>query len=129
MKCLDTTFLIDFLKNRTEAIKKAEEIKEDVVITTTINVFEALQGFYFESNEKKIEILNDFLNTIEILPLNLSASFQAAQIRAKLMNQGKDINVLDSLIAGTMLANNCNTIVTRNKDHFERIKGIKVESY
>jgi len=129
MECLDTTFIIDLLKNKTEAIKKASEIKEEFIVTTTTNVFEVLQGFYFESNQKKIDIVNNFLSTVGILPLDFTASAKAAEIRVDLMKKGKDINVLDSLIAGTMLTNNCNTIITRNKDHFERVKGIKVESY
>ncbi len=128
MRCLDTTFIIDLLKNKSEAIKKASQIKDELIVTTTINVFEALQGFYFESDKRKTLIVNNFLSTIEILPLNFLASTQAAQIRVDLMKAGKDINVLDSLVVGTMLAHNCDTIITRDK-HFERIKDLNVEIY
>ena len=40
MICLDSTFIIDFLRNDPKAIKKAEEIKNEVIVTTSINVFE-----------------------------------------------------------------------------------------
>jgi len=33
------------------------------------------------------------------------------------------------MIAGIALSNNINTIITRDKEHFKRIEGIKVESY
>ena len=48
MRCLDTTFLIDFLKNDKSAVNKASEIKEDALVTTSINIFEVLlyQGLW-----------------------------------------------------------------------------------
>ena len=46
MKCLDTTFLIDFLKNDRRAINKALEIKDQSLFTTSVNVFEVLLGIY-----------------------------------------------------------------------------------
>ena len=35
----------------------------------------------------------------------------------------------DILIAGICIANNCKTIITKNKKHFERIDELDVETY
>jgi len=54
---------------------------------------------------------------------------KAAEIHGELIAKGNKIDNTDSLIAAIALTNNINTIITRNKKHFERIKGIKVETY
>jgi predicted nucleic acid-binding protein len=43
MKCVDTTFLIDLLRNDEGAVEKAKELDEfGETITTEINVFERI---------------------------------------------------------------------------------------
>jgi predicted nucleic acid-binding protein len=45
MKCVDTTFLIDLLRDDEGAVEKAEELDEfGETITTEINVFELVFG-------------------------------------------------------------------------------------
>ena len=58
MKCLDATFLIDFLRNDRSAINKALEIKEEVLVTTSINIFEVLLGIYRKKKDRKSTRLN-----------------------------------------------------------------------
>ena len=131
MRCLDATFLIDFLKNDKSAVDKASEIKEDALVTTSINIFEVLLGIYRKKEpardemEKFIRLISNF----DILNFDMESSFTASKITADLIRQGREIDAMDCLTAGAMLSKNCNTIVTRNKEHFQRIKGIKVEGY
>lgn len=131
MRCLDTTFLIDFLKNDKSAVDKASEIKEDTLATTSINIFEVLLGIYrkkepaHDEMEKFIRLISNF----DILHFDMESSFTASKITSDLIRQGREIDAMDCLTAGAMLSKNCNTIVTRNKEHFQRVKGIKVEGY
>ena len=131
MKCLDTTFLIDFLKSDKNAINKALEIKDDLLITTSVNVFEVLLGIYRkkETAQNKLDQFKKLIANLNIINFDVESSFNASKIEADLISQGKEINAMDSLVAGTMISKGCNTIITRNKDHFERIKGLKVETY
>ncbi|MFQ5532191.1 MAG: type II toxin-antitoxin system VapC family toxin [Candidatus Nanoarchaeia archaeon] len=132
MKCLDTTFLIDVLRNDKDAFKKASEIESDNIVTTSINFFECVLGIHLEkegNKELKMQKFKDMILNINILPFNIKSSFIASKIAADLIKKGQKIDDLDNLIAGTMLANNCNIVVTRDIKHFKRIKGIKVESY
>ncbi len=131
MKCLDSTFLVDFLRNDKSAIEKAEEIKNDTLVTTSINIFEVLLGIYRKKQPARNELENfkKLLSNLDILYFDTPSSFLASKITSDLMSQGKEIDALDCLTAGAMTSKNCNTIITRNKEHFQRIKGIKVEGY
>ena len=131
MRCLDSTFLVDFLRNDKSAINKALQIKDDILVTTSINVFEVLLGIYRkkESRRDELENFKKLIGNLDILYFDTKASFAASKISADLMNQGREIDAMDCLTAGTIMSQNCDTIVTRNKEHFQRIKGIKVEGY
>ncbi|MDG7000350.1 MAG: type II toxin-antitoxin system VapC family toxin, partial [Nitrososphaerota archaeon] len=61
-------------------------------------------------------------------PLDVSSSDKAGKILADLAKEGGLIDFRDALIAGISVANSL-LIMTRNKDHFSRIKGLKVESW
>ena len=131
MKCLDTTFLIDFLKSDKNAINKALEIKDDLLITTSVNVFEVLLGIYRkkETAQNKLDQFKKLIANLNIVNFDVESSFKASKIEADLISQGKEINAMDSLVAGTMISKGCDTVITRDKEHFERIKGLKAETY
>ncbi len=50
------------------------------------------------------------------------------RLRADLGTRGEGIGVEDALIGATAMANGL-TVVTRNLKHFERIEGLKSESW
>ena len=131
MKALDSTFIIDFLRNDAKAIKKATEIQQELIVTTAINHFEVLLGIHLskENKERRLQSFEEFMENIAIYPLDTKASKKASEVAATLIKSGKTIEELDYLIAGILLNNSCTTIITRNTDHFKRIEGINVESY
>jgi predicted nucleic acid-binding protein len=53
----------------------------------------------------------------------------AAEIYDNLEAQGQRIDDNDILIAGIMLSNGIKKIITKNVNHFERIKDIKILQY
>jgi predicted nucleic acid-binding protein len=131
MLCLDSTFLIDFLRNNPDAVKKTAEIMDETLATTSINVFEVLFGIYArkDASEKDLKIFESFISNLNILPFDLNASMFASKIGAELKHKGKDIGAVDCFIAGSMISGNCRKILTRNRGHFERIAQLKAESY
>ncbi len=129
MKLLDTTFLIDFLNKEEGAFKKAKEISNSSLFTTEVNVFEVLVGVYKKKKFEEEKVFLDFLNTLEVLPLRGKATITAAKVFSESEGEGQKIGIADILTAGIALANSVTTIVTRDKEHFSRIKGIKVEGY
>ena len=71
----------------------------------------------------------ELFSDIRMLPLDDSGILKSAEISAGLYKTGKLIGDNDCLIAGIALSKNVDTIITRNKDHFGRIKGLKIEIY
>ncbi len=135
MKCLDSTFLIDLLKNDEGAIKKAEETeKAGLMATTEINVFEIASGIELSKlgDKNKLQRMDQasaLINRVHTFPLDRESALRAAKIIGQLKKNGSMIDTLDALVAGISLAHGCDVVVTRNVKHFKNIKGLKVETY
>ena len=132
MICLDTSTIIDLLMNKKDVIEKVKGISHDDLTTTRINVFEILLGVFLRRDREKqkfSEKVRSFMDSIIILELDEISCIQSAKINGDLIKSGKEIESTDCLTAGIMVANGCNTIITKNVNHFKRIKGIKVETY
>ena len=133
MKLLDSTFLIDIIRKKDDALSKLAELGHEKVYTTRINAFEILVGAFSIKSEKDTnirlaEILTIFQNLF-VLELDEKSTLKAAQISGKLNREGIRIEPSDCLIAGIALSNGISAILTKNTKDFERIEGIKVESY
>ena len=125
MICLDSDFIIDFLKGKTEAVSAFKDIYEDAA-TTEINSFEIFFGIYRkEKSENEENPAKSFFQSIEVFGAG-NWGMKAAKIQSDLMNQGKTIEQNDCMIASIMLNNGCNKIITKNRKHFSRIEGIEV---
>ena len=132
MKAVGTTFLIDVLKNNKDALLKSLELdKEPMIFTTEANVYEIVSGIWQQktNKERALNELETLINKLTVLPLDHKASLKAGQISGTLMQQGKMIDDLDCIMAGIVLTNGCDTIVTRNSRHFKRIEGLNIEEY
>ena len=130
MICLDSTFIIDYLRGKEEALEKAAEYDEGELVTTTINCFEALSGIISSNaDSREPDSFAGFIASIQVLDLDYRAAYEGARIFSGLAGLGKQVGAADCMVAGAMLSNGCRKILTRNKKHFERIKGIEVETY
>lgn len=132
MKLLDTTFLVDLLR-RVEAARQfvlgMEEAGERGA-TTEVNAFELLLGAHPRGrlSPKKLAEVATTLDRLEVLPLDRRGATRAANILSKLRAAGRDIGVLDALIAGMTLAAGFDTIVTRDES-FRTVPGLRVQTY
>ena len=77
-----------------------------------------------EEKEKAIE----FFSNLEILELNKESAILAGEIEAGLILSGETIGIIDIMIGAICLSNN-ETLLTRNKKHFEKIKNLEIKSY
>ena len=135
MIILDTSACIDYLNGDRE-IKKSISKQEDLIHITSITVYEINIGL--ERTKRKIsnkryselyKIWSEFISSMEIFPLGYKEAEIAAEIYDNLESQGQRIDDNDILIAGIMLANGIKKIITKNANHFERIKEIEVIQY
>ncbi|BDB98452.1 type II toxin-antitoxin system VapC family toxin [Saccharolobus caldissimus] len=126
-RCLDSDILIDFLRGKESAVKYVESIiKSSRLATTVINAFELYYGAY--KYNRDVKKLNEFLQSMEILPFTLDEARKAAEIEANLERRGEVIGLKDVLISSIAISNNC-IIVTGNVKHFNKIHDAKVENW
>jgi len=130
MKCLDTDLLIAILRGKEEAYSKVEEIDEEGKgATTAINAFEIFFGAYKSARKSEnLKEASKLLDRLEVVHLNLASSRRAGEITAKLTAKGETIDYRDAMIAGIAIENNL-VLVTRNRSHFNRVKGLKLEDW
>jgi tRNA(fMet)-specific endonuclease VapC len=127
MVCADTDFLIAWLQNSQDALKKLEELELCQICTTAITAFELYKGVYrSKRKESEINRVAELLDLVEILVLDS----QSARLAGRLEFEMKShiIGESDLLIASIVLAQG-ETLLTRNRRHFERVPGLKIESW
>jgi len=135
MIILDTSTCVEYL-NGNEKIKNILSKQEDLVHITVITVYEINIGL--EHTKRKIseqrykelyKIWTEFISSMEIFPLGYKEAEKAAQIYDILESKGQIIDDNDILIAGIMLSNGINKIITKNVSHFGKIEDIEPISY
>ncbi|MEM3126824.1 MAG: type II toxin-antitoxin system VapC family toxin [Candidatus Woesearchaeota archaeon] len=129
MKVLDTTVIVDITRKNISEEKSLKLLESSAITEHT--VYELLIGLYSaqEIPAERVLKLVKFLDRISVLQFSRGASIKSAEICGLLKKTGQEIEDIDCLIAGTALANGITTIVTRNKNHFKKIPGLKVETY
>lgn len=127
MVCLDTDFLIAYLRDDNAALKKLEGMQSDTICTTVINAFELYKGVYrTKENVKELYKVKELLNSLELLALDDESAEKAGKLDADM--KSNSVGESDLLIASIVLKNS-ETLLTRNVKHFERVHGLAVESW
>ena len=130
MICLDSDCVIDYLNGRKEAVDIVGKYKEEIV-ATEITVFEVFYGIHARKDfsEEEEVIAEEFFNSIYVFPFDNGCGEKSAKILARLKKEGKLIEQNDCFIAAIVLNKGIDGIITRNKEHFSKIKGLKVIGY
>ncbi len=128
---VDTTLLIDFLRSKTAAKSFIEKYQSTPLYISEINAFELIEGVYCSASHipEHLEKVIGLLTLLTILPFDRKAALKAGMISGRLTCEGKKIGEIDCLIAGVAIANGITHIVTANKEHFQKIKELKVFTY
>jgi len=124
--CLDTDFLIDFLKGKpseVEFVRAAESTS--TLAMTMINAFELFYGAYLKGNEREIASIDGLVEKMVVLPVSVESAKMAGKFKAGLQSKGMPLEFRDVLIASIALQEGY-AIKTGNRKHFERIPGLKI---
>src|SRR3989338_6966145 len=102
--CLDTDFLVNFLRNGKEEIEFIRKNETDKILATTyINLFELYYGAYRSNKaESRLKAISSLLNRINILNLSDESVKKAGDVQAKLRERGEMIEFRD-LFIGTIV--------------------------
>ena len=137
MYLLDTSYLIDLIRGKPEAIKLARRIEKEkaYIAISVVTVHEYLLGVflsYWRNKEKLEEMLKKAeveLSRFDILPYTIDIAEKTAEILAYyLFKRGEPLSLSDTIIAATSMRYRLK-LVTRNAKHFSRIPGLEVITY
>ncbi|MDO8660880.1 MAG: type II toxin-antitoxin system VapC family toxin, partial [Candidatus Woesearchaeota archaeon] len=112
MICLETTTVIDYLNDVSEAKQIINSQRDNILCVTSITIFEVLYGTFVYGG---IEEAQAFFQELIVLPLAEREANASAKIQSELSKKGLLMQISDVLIAGTCIANNCTQIITRDK--------------
>lgn len=125
--CLDSDVLVDFLRNKKEAIDfiNSNELKNSLA-TTTINIFELYYGAMLSARvENNMQAVKDLEKRLILLNLSPQSCERAAKILCELEKEGDNMEFRD-LFIGAVALNDGFVLKTNNKKHFSKIKELKI---
>jgi len=129
MYVLDTNTLIYYFKGMGNVADKLLQTAPRDIAIPAIVLYELEVGLAKSSDTKKRrKQLDDFIALMTVLPMDIKAAKAAANIRATLETKGTPIGAMDTLIAGTSLANQ-GVLVTHNTKEFSRVQGLVLEDW
>ena len=136
MVCLDTSFLVDLMREKRNGKKgpaqtKSRELAErgEVPRTTVITLSELYVGPYRARDAaRELEKIERIAEEMEILYVTKETARRFGSIVADLYRIGRAIGVMDAFIAALALENG-DKLVTRNTRDFENVSGLELEGY
>ena len=130
MVCLETSFIIDFLRGKSEAVNYLSKIQNSygTISVASPTVFELVEAAEIARSEEEKQKIKELLSSMTVLALDSEASWKAGELSADLIMSGKQIGHMD-LFIGAIALSNGESLATRNIKHFSRISALNVEDY
>ena len=113
--CLDTSVIISVLKQDKNSGMLINKLENCEVYISAITVFEL---FLRKSN---LEIVEDFVSKLIVLPLDEFSAKLASELHKKQIKSGNTVDLRDLFIAAIAMSNNC-SLLTLDLDDFRKIK-------
>jgi predicted nucleic acid-binding protein len=117
---LDSDVLIEYLRNRPQAIDYIETLEGDLLISV-ITVAELIAGARNQAERQSLEL---FLSALEVIPIDYTIARQGGLFRQQ-YKQSHGTGLDDALIAATAIQSNAQ-LVTFNRRHFPMIANLQV---
>ena len=132
MVCLDTSVLVAILRKDKLALQKLEEQSEldtSDISTTTINLCELYAGAYRSRDvQKELDRVTDLKNILRVLELNEGASRRYGELANSQVIRKNPIGDFDLIISSIAMEFD-ESLATRNKEHFARVPGLRLETW
>ena len=123
---LDTNTLVYFFKGIGRVGERMLSTPPSDIVIPALVLYELEVGIAKSSSSgRRRAELDKVTEVVSILPFGRKEAQAAAAVRADLERIGKPIGPLDTLIAGTALANHA-TLVTHNTSEFGRVPNLEV---
>lgn len=129
MYVLDANTIIDLFKGRGKVAERVLHTPPAQIIVPTVVLYELEVGVLKSQRPEKNRRHIDELTALgTVVPFEEAEAKAAARIRVDLESQGLVIGPYDILIAATAMAHG-NILVTHNTDEFNRVDGLRLESW
>ena len=127
---LDTNICIHAIKrNEPEIVRRLERTQpQDVAISSVVAAELWTEVMKSRERRRNEQALNEFLAFVEVLDWPSDAARVYGEIRAALEANGRPIGAMDLLIAAHAIHVRA-ALATRNRDEFERVEGLRIESW
>jgi tRNA(fMet)-specific endonuclease VapC len=121
---IDSDRVADALAGRSDARRLLASLSRDGLALSVMTYGEIYEGIYFARDPRAAEAgFRLFLRGVDVLPLGRTILRRFARIRGDLRRQGLLLGDPDLLIAATAIHHGL-TLVTRNRQHFQRVPGL-----
>ena len=129
MYCLDSDAVIAHFRGDNSIKERLDSISAEELFVTPITLCELYRGVFLSGNLEKDKLLvQRLLERVNVLNFDLPACEIFGKAYKSLKQSGKLTQDSDLMIASICISNNA-TLITRNKKHFENIKGLKIEEW
>jgi len=124
---VDTSIIIDVDRGRQDVIELCKQLTStNSAYISTVSVSEILTGSYLRKDyEKAVKKAEKILGQFRWVDLNGEAAKLVAELNAYLIAKGHPIEYQDVAIAACALLENCDILLTENKEHFNRLPNLK----
>ena len=126
---IDTDWVIDHFHHIERVTRRLEELAPQGLALSVISLAELYEGVYYSRDPARSEdILQQFFAPdLAILGIDEETYKRFGHERGRLRAAGLMIGDFDLLIAATALQYDL-TLLTNNRQHFERVEGLRLES-
>ena len=127
MYCLDSDVVIAHFRGDSSIKERINSISAGELFITPITLCELYRGAFLSGNPEKNKLLVErLLERVNVLNFDLHVCETFGIAYKALKQSGKLTQDSDLMTASICISNNA-TLITRNKKHFENIKGLKIE--
>jgi tRNA(fMet)-specific endonuclease VapC len=125
---VDTDWVINYLRAQPAIVSRLGELQPQGLALSIISLAELYEGvFYSRDPDGDGQDLADFLRGVTVLGIDADIAQLFGRERGRLRAAGMLIGDFDLLIGATAVHYNL-TLLTNNRNHFERIDGLQMES-
>jgi len=125
---VETDWAVYWLRGRAQIVERIRNLQPEGLGLSIISLAELYAGIYRSTNKDATRLgLRRFLKLVTILDVNEQICEIFGEENARLRSQGQIIEDFDLVIAATCLGYGLG-LLTNNRKHFDRIRGLKILS-
>ncbi len=129
MYLIDTDIIVFSLKQNVAVQSKFREMDSVPKAISVVTYGELLYGAYVsQQRQKNLAVIRRLADIFPVIGIGIPVIEVFAELKRSLETQGQGLDDMDLLIAATALSLNYR-LVTNNKKHFSRVKGLEIENW